>query len=79
MQIEREREVGGIGIMHVYGRCGDCWMSDFRRPGEDPKAIFMESLSTELQSDVAPLTQGPGEVHSLRGGSLDPDSGPGYE
>ena len=59
--------MGGVGVIHVYGQGGDYCMSDFRRPGEDPKATFMESPSTELQSDIAPLPQGPGEVHSLRG------------
>lgn len=36
---------------------------------EDPKAAFMESLSIDLQSDVAQLTRGPSVGHSPRGQS----------
>ena len=36
---------------------------------EDPKAAFMESLSIDLQSDVAQLTGGPSVGHSPRGQS----------
>ena len=36
---------------------------------EDPKAAFMESLSIDLQSDVAQLTRGPSVGHLPRGQS----------